>query len=981
MRIWSTNADVLTNIKLLELKSQITNNAPEIIAVSEVKPKNSKRNLSLVEDKLPGYSAEHESLLVKDKSRGIIVYIHNSVKYERIDLRNVLKEGSSIPREIVVCEIELVNSEKMLFCCIYRSPNSSRVNNDCINDTILQLSDLGYKHFVVVGDINYKHIDWDSVCAITGEDEENFVNTIQDAFLTQFVTVPTRARGSAEPSILDLFMYNVEDSLDYLFVDNPLGKSDHAVVKGGYRCSAEQMPPKTRCCYEKADFEKMQNMMNLEWEEVFKECKDDVDSQIKIFLDIFYEAEKKCVPKKVVHVGSNRFSYPLDKKALSKKRKKYRLWKRYLESKDGQVYAEYRRASNQLRSLTRKAAKIYEKGVAMKSKANCKTFWKYASSKTKLRSDIPNLYMDSENMTENDTEKANVLGGFFAKVQTKEPDWIWELPEKPEPKFKIDFEITEDIILKKLQKLKIAKSPGPDGLHPRVIKELMHVLVKPFAIIFQTSINTGTLPQEWKMSNITAIYKKGDKHDPGNYRPVSLTSIMCRTLESIIRDAMLKYLKKNGLISKKQFGFLQGRSTVLQLLKVIDKWTEILDRGGCIDVIYMDFMKAFDTVPHNRLMHVLESYGIGGPLLTWIQQFLTGRKQRVVVSGQTSQWYDVISGVPQGSVLGPVLFVVYINTMLEVTKAEDIYLFADDTKLFKEISSVEDIYDLQTDVDGLYDWTLYSFLRFHPNKCTAMRVTRGDTDAHGPCSYNMNEVRLKNSCEETDLGLIIDSRLTFEQHIMSKVKKANSVVGLIRRTFSYLDSDMFKTLFTSIVRPIVEYAAPVWNPYLCKHINALEKIQERATKMVPGLDKDYEKRLRKLKLPTLAYRRYRGDMLEMYKMTHKKYDEEALGDFMQTSQSHSRGHPYNVYKLRYGHDIRKYSFRLRVQSQWNNLPVKVVTAPSINSFKGRLDKLWRGSDLMYNPKVKVHVVSAARNTRYTSVSDDDQPDSDLMQEA
>ena len=172
-------------------------------------------------------------------------------------------------------------------------------------------------------------------------------------------------------------------------------------------------------------------------------------------------------------------------------------------------------------------------------------------------------------------------------------------------------------------------------------------------------------------------------------------------------------------------------------------------------------------------MHVLESYGVGDPLLSWIQHFLTGRKQRVTVNGQNSKWYDVTSRVSQGSVLGPVLFVIYINTMLEITNAEDIYLFADDTKLDNEISSQEDIYDLQADIDGLYDWTLYSLLGFHPGKCDAMRVSRGVCN-HGPCSYNMNEVRLNVTSEVKDLRVIIDSRLTFEQHIMSKVNKANN---------------------------------------------------------------------------------------------------------------------------------------------------------------------------------------------------------------
>ena len=158
--------------------------------------------------------------------------------------------------------------------------------------------------------------------------------------------------------------------------------------------------------------------------------------------------------------------------------------------------------------------------------------------------------------------------------------------------------------------MKISKSAGPDGVHPRVLNELQVVIAKPLTMIFCTSVNTGTLPQAWKEANNSAIFKKGCKHVSGNYRPVSLTSIACKLLESFIRDALIQYMKDNHLNSRKQFGFLTGRSTVLQLLQVMDKWTEILDRGGCVDVVYCDFQKAFDTVPHRRLLTVLEYYGI-----------------------------------------------------------------------------------------------------------------------------------------------------------------------------------------------------------------------------------------------------------------------------------------------------------------------------------------------------------------------------------
>ena len=297
-------------------------------------------------------------------------------------------------------------------------------------------------------------------------------------------------------------------------------------------------------------------------------------------------------------------------------------------------------------------------------------------------------------MTKDDKGKADRLGDYFSSVFTNEPDGGWNLPNKPDIKHKLKLLLTEENLAKKLKKLEISKSPGPDGIHPRVIHELKDTLVKPLLIIFQTSVRTSTVPSAWKNAAIYAIHKKGDRHAAGNYRPVSLTSIACKILESFIRDAIIRYMRENGLISRKQFGFLAGRSTVLQLLKVIDSWTEILDRGGCVDVIYCDFMKAFDTVPHRRLINVLEYYGIDDPILSRINDFLTDRRQKVVINGVASKWHQVTSGIPQGSVLGPVLFVVYINTMVEESGVSDVYLYADDTKIFNEIHCQQDIDDL-----------------------------------------------------------------------------------------------------------------------------------------------------------------------------------------------------------------------------------------------------------------------------------------------
>lgn len=241
--------------------------------------------------------------------------------------------------------------------------------------------------------------------------------------------------------------------------------------------------------------------------------------------------------------------------------------------------------------------------------------------------------------------------------------------------------------------------------------------------------------------------------------------------------------------------------------------------------------------------------------------------------------------------------------------------------------------------------------------------------------YSMDNVQMKVVDSEKDLGITFDNTLSFEEHIISKVNKANSLVGMLRRSFLHLDKDMFKKIFVAIVRPHIEYGEAVWNPKAKKLISSLEKVQRRASKMVPGLGNlSYEERLRELKLPTLQYRRYRGDMIETYKLAHELYD--TSNDFMKFKPSNARGHNlrghrFMIEKERPDKDIRRCAFKCRVTNQWNNLPEAIVNAPSLNAFKNRLDKLWESENIVFDPDIDIFATTAARRTRFITIPDEE----------
>ena len=952
--IWSTNSDVFTKEKFLELKQRLSDadTKPDIIAISETKPKNFEVEIPPSAYAIPGYDCELRNVSKNSAGRGLLLYVNSSLDFTSVDLESVFKTDVL---ETLCVIVKLRNGDQLCFNLFYRSPNSSSENNEKMNFYINKLSEGGYSYLILTGDFNYPFIDWNKNSCTTGETSESFkfLEAVRDSFLHQHVSEPTRGRGTDTPSCIDLVFTNEPDTIEPVTLQAPLGKSDHALLVITVNCKKQTHSGQAKPNYKRGNYDRLRQQLDIDWDSVMAPLENNVEDLWQSLKSRIEEAVERCVPmtKPGHRLGDGRI--PLDKKTRTKINRKNRLWKSYVASRDPKIYEEYCQTRNQVRRLTRKATKEYEKHLAKDVKHNPKKFWKYVSNNTKVKCGIPNLSKDGtekgQNLTENDSEKAEILADFFSSVFTREPEEVEVTTEPAVTHFKLDTFFTETDVLKLLKDIKTGKSPGPDKIHPRVLYEARDMLYKPLTKIFQTSLETKTLPEDWKKANITAIHKKGSKVVAGNYRPVSLTSVVCKLLETLIRNHLLKHLKSNNLLSNKQFGFISGRSTVLQLIQVLEKWTEILDKGGCIDVIYCDFMKAFDKVPHRRLIQTLNNYGITDPLLGWVEQFLLGRKQCVTVNGASSTWQDVLSGIPQGTVLGPILFVAYINSLPEVVSNSDIYLFADDTKIFKGIFTSEDCNDLQDDLDAMHKWTDTSLLKFHPDKCVSMRIGNSQVEDR---QYNMDKHSLKKSEVEKDIGVFIDEKLSFGTHVENKVNKANSMMGIIRRTFEYLDESSFLLLYKALVRPHLEYANQVWAPTLKKQEIEIENVQRRATKLIPGYkDLTYEERLRKLNLPTLKYRRTRGDMIEMYKIITGKYDPD-VSNFITLNNSNyeTRGHQYKLEKEGARLNIRKRCFTHRTTDLWNSLPPHVVSAKTVINFEIKLDRHWENQDFKFDPE-------------------------------
>ena len=332
----------------------------------------------------------------------------------------------------------------------------------------------------------------------------------------------------------------------------------------------------------------------------------------------------------------------------------------------------------------------------------------------------------SERVAVTPLDKANILSRQFQSVFTKE-DVINNLPTLDnlgipamEPVI-----VTVQGILKLLKELKVSKAPGPDSIYPTVLKECADSIAPLLRQIFQRSIDTGELPEDWLKVNVSPIYKKGNRADPGNYRPVSLTSI-CKIIEHIIHTTVMHHLDEHNVLNDEQHGFRKGRSCETQLALTVNDLNGILNSQGQADVIILDFSKAFDSVPHQRLLSKLQQVGIGGSLHRWFTNFLTKRTQCVVLEGASSSSIPVASGVPQGTVLGPLLFILYVNDLPSGIDSQ-VRLLADDCIIYRQVKSRDDSRKLQEDINTLCAWESKWQMRFNSDKCYAMQVTHNES--------------------------------------------------------------------------------------------------------------------------------------------------------------------------------------------------------------------------------------------------------------
>ena len=461
-------------------------------------------------------------------------------------------------------------------------------------------------------------------------------------------------------------------------------------------------------------------------------------------------------------------------------RRKHRLFQKTKGNKSRRLWKQYKSVKKDCQKECRRAHSTYVNAMFSEDFQN-KKLWSYIKSKKQENCGIPDLRNNQNDLVQDPLGKANLLNDHFSSVFSDPTPEIKTPPTSDSniPKMQ-NIKVTRAGVLKLLLNIKENKATGPDGIPGKILKICANELADVFRLLYQASLDQGVIPDDWKHANIVPLHKKDDKSNPSNYRPVSLTCVSSKLLEHIVHSNIMDHLDALNFLNNAQHGFRQRRSCETQLINTLNDFSNALNNKGQIDAVLLDFSKAFDKVDHKGLIYKLRNAGINNNLISWCQSFLFDRSQQVMVEGKMSASKPVLSGVPQGTVLGPLFFLIYINDIsINLSPGTEIRLFADDSLLYRRINSFNDTIILQEDLDRLQRWKATWKMEFHPQKCQLLCVTNKRNIIQQ--NYKIHNTILQETSAAKYLGISIDSHLKWKQHYSTTLKKANGVLAFLRR--------------------------------------------------------------------------------------------------------------------------------------------------------------------------------------------------------
>ena len=501
--------------------------------------------------------------------------------------------------------------------------------------------------------------------------------------------------------------------------------------------------------------------------------------------------------------------------------------------------------------------------------------------------------------------------------------------------------VVEGEVLSIIKRLKNG-SAGWDGIQARILKSIKSVIIKPLTHVLNLSLSTGTFPTELKVANVVPIFKSGDGQIFTNYRPVSVLPVFSKILERIMYNRLLLFLNKHKIIYDYQFGFREKYSTYLALITLTEKISDALNEGKHVIGIFLDFYKAFDTVNHEILLMKLENYGIRGVALNWFKSYLTNRQQFVTYNNCKSSTANVTCGVPQGSILGPLLFIVYINDLCHIAKHCFLLLFADDSNLFYTGHDLEELTErINEELNNIIFWLEVNKLSLNISKTHYMIFTRPKCKADD-IKINVKDVAIGRVSHTKFLGVQIDDKLNWKQHIDYIRKKLSKSSGILKKARKYLPKECLKNLYFTFVYPYFTYCIHVWGKTFSTYLDPIIKVQKRIIRIITHskYDEHTLPLFKQLNILTV------NDIYDfsiatfMYKFANKELPDifndmftknRVVHDYSTRQADEFRVPIWNV-------ETKKRSLGVQGAMIWNNTPDNVKESCSLNTFKYKLKK-------------------------------------------
>lgn len=752
--------------------------------------------------------------------------------------------------------------------------------NSILNSIETEFTSSKVDQFYLLGDLNVPSLDWTydgSTCApvvdsnssahdrcvcnflsITHSRQLNYVRNISDRILDYCVTNDSACM--CEPSLsplvrVDAYHPPVCYTVTFQTNNTPLPQNSVPI----YRFTEGK--------YDLINSE----INNIDWHSLLNNLSAELATDI--FYEHIYNIIKKCVPSRPRKTSEFPiwFTRPLIR-IFKNKNKLWIKWKKYKNISDYEIFSLYR---ERFKKLSAKCFNDYIGSIEDGLKDDIKLFWSYVHHK-KNKVGIPRTVVYRDMETSDPEGVCDLFCDFFSSVYESssvdkfDPDTI---PSDFSNIHLNSVSFTYDTVYRAIKGLDTTKGSGPDGITPFFLKHTADSLTTPLVIIYNKCLAEGVVPGVWKSANITPVHKGGATNNVEHYRPISLLPTLSKVFERLVHNAI--YPSLHNIIIPEQHGFVKKRSTVSNLMLFTNFLFQSMDMRVQVDAVYTDFCKAFDKVDHFLLLQKIAFNGIRGNLLRWFISYVTNRTQKVVINGFSSSSIYVSSGVPQGSILGPLLFVLFINDISSCFMNCKFLLYADDLKVYRVVRSIEDCNQIQQDLDRLSFYCSSNKLKLSLPKCKSITFTKKiNVIRH---TYSLLGSPLESVSLIRDLGILLDSKLDLNIHINNITNKAFQMYGFVMRTCSHFKRPAtFIHLYFSLIRSQLEYASVVWNPHYKKYSEQIESVQRKFLKSVNyrccRSKSSYAKSLAKFSLCTLEHRRLLLDEIFLYKLCHNAFD-------------------------------------------------------------------------------------------------------------